>query len=481
MNAVLLAGLTDTEAAAVEIMIGMTWRDQPCVTLARGLALGVPEQGVQARACHCCVVDLFGVGMRRHSPDHERRLLDFLQGRSAVLLVWGHGGGWLESELPLQAGQVVTFLTVPYTSAGLREALQRVMTARRASQSTAARRDDLDRRSDDVPAAAGSARSSGPAITRDTPVVPAWRRALKLADRLQADRGAFVEKAAATHVAASARPTAPPPANGSPGAQRSDDMGKAKLLRERAPLAHGPGVPVAPTNVRLPMQAAGLKAGAFELLLDAIPPLRQVAFMRFVAQALQGEDAKLLSIDSLALVMDPRGGWLAAGLPLSALLKMLHTPRLLESLKMQPLPVERIEETVREHLGGRFRRAQKPLDVITWELTSAALKDVKLEARGDLTLQLRRFPNFTLLQQVGPLDVQLAAICARMPQSIHDLMRAFPRREQDILRFAALCVSSGLAVVIPAASSVRVPPPPRAGADAGVRQGFFKSLLDKLF
>nr|HPK33841.1 hypothetical protein [Ottowia sp.] len=105
MSGVLLAGLTDQEAAAIEIMIGMSWRERHCVTLTRSLSLAVPEQSVQARACELCVVDLFGFGMRRHTEAHARRLLEFLAGRPAVLLVWGSGGGWLESGLALAAGQ----------------------------------------------------------------------------------------------------------------------------------------------------------------------------------------------------------------------------------------------------------------------------------------------------------------------------------------------------------------------------------------
>ena len=35
MKNILLMGLTDHEAAAVEIMIGMNWRDHRCITLKR--------------------------------------------------------------------------------------------------------------------------------------------------------------------------------------------------------------------------------------------------------------------------------------------------------------------------------------------------------------------------------------------------------------------------------------------------------------
>ena len=83
-----------------------------------------------------------------------------------------------------------------------------------------------------------------------------------------------------------------------------------------------------------------------------------------------------------------------------------------------------------------------------------------------------------------------------MTQSLHDLLRAFPRHEQDVLRFAVLCVVSGLAVVVPPAARPTFAPanaakqPPAATrpaaraiaqGDSAVRRGFFKSLLDKLF
>ena len=212
--------------------------------------------------------------------------------------------------------------------------------------------------------------------------------------------------------------------------------------------------------------------------------------------AIAAAGPKLLRIGPSSFVMDLHGGWLASGLPTAMLEKMLQTPHLVESIEVVPLELDQVEGAVREHFDGRFIRAQKPLDVINWELSSVALRDVVLKPGGDLTFQLRRFPNFTLLEQVGPLDVQLAAICSRMTQSLHDLLRAFPRHEQDVLRFAVLCVVSGLAVVVPPAARPTFAPanaakqPPAATrpaaraiaqGDSAVRRGFFKSLLDKLF
>jgi hypothetical protein len=79
-----------------------------------------------------------------------------------------------------------------------------------------------------------------------------------------------------------------------------------------------------------------------------------------------------------------------------------------------------------------------------------------------------------------------------MPQSISELLRAFPKHEQDVLRFVVLCVVSGLAKVIPggpvaagAVASPRAAQAPVAAAarkpEVAARRGFFKSLIDKLF
>ena len=70
MKKILLVGLTDQEAAAIEIMIGMNWRDAQCTVLRRSLSLAMPEQTPEALACTHCVVDLFGLGMRKYSAEN---------------------------------------------------------------------------------------------------------------------------------------------------------------------------------------------------------------------------------------------------------------------------------------------------------------------------------------------------------------------------------------------------------------------------
>lgn len=439
MKNILLMGLTDHEAAAVEIMIGMNWRDHRCITLKRELSLAIPEQHAAARSCEACVLDLFGLGMRKYSPANATRLMEVMAGRPAVLLTWGDGGGWLEAKLPLAKGQHIGWVGMPYTSAGLRDAIKKVKEAAERM----------------VPPAAA-------AVAAAPAAMPAWRRAMELADQLK-------RKAAPMR----ARASAPMP----------------------LPKAQASSVSLAPPATRMATDAVGLGKGALAALLQVFPLLRDQPLIGLTEKIIGHDGPMLLRIGTdAAFVTHTRAGWLASGLPVSALLKLLRTPRLVESVRAEPLDPDHVEETVRQRFDGKFHRAQKPLDVITWELVSDVMRDMKLQRQGDLTFQLRRFPNFPMLAGVGPLDVQLAAICARMPQSISELLRAFPKHEQDVLRFVVLCVVSGLAKVIPGGpvAAGAVAPPRAAQAQAPVaaaarkpevaaRRGFFKSLINKLF
>lgn len=394
MKNILLMGLTDHEAAAVEIMIGMNWRDHRCITLKRELSLAIPEQHAAARSCEACVLDLFGLGMRKYSPANATRLMEVMAGRPAVLLTWGDGGGWLEAKLPLAKGQHIGWVGMPYTSAGLRDAIKKVKEAAERM----------------VPPAAA-------AVAAAPAAMPAWRRAMELADQLK-------RKAAPMR----ARASAPMP----------------------LPKAQASSVSLAPPATRMATDAVGLGKGALAALLQVFPLLRDQPLIGLTEKIIGHDGPMVLRIGTdAAFVTHTRAGWLASGLPVSALLKLLRTPRLVESVRAEPLDPDHVEETVRQRFDGKFHRAQKPLDVITWELVSDVMRDMKLQRQGDLTFQLRRFPNFPMLAGVGPLDVQLAAICARMPQSISELLRAFPKHEQDVLRFVVLCVVSGLAKVIP--------------------------------
>lgn len=389
MSSILLAGLTEPEAAALEILVGMHWRDWQTVTLKRSLSLSIPEQTSAARACKVCVVDLFGFGMRRHTPEQEQRLKEFLNGRNAILLVWGSGGGWAENVSPDTPEQQLECVKVPYTSVAIRGVLNRMLGDQPAGKAAAAPRKK--------PAAAAEqpAEKSAAAVTGTA-----------TADRLQALNAAFPQLATMPLIKLAGKITQP---------------GSAFL-------AHASGEPVLISNAAL--------------------------------------------------------GTVASPSTEAVLLKSLQTQELQAGMRIASVALEQFDETRRKYLGRTQARMEKALDVFAWELAESALRGVKLERRADLSLRLRYMPNFTVMGGGDAMDVQLAAICIRTPQSISMLAQSFPRQEERVNRFAALAVLSGLAEI------TQAPPvqpkkvtlaAPRSRSAAPAPKGFFRSLLAKLF
>lgn len=446
MSGILLAGLTDQEAAAIEILIGMHWRGQHVVTIARSTNLSVPAQDSLAQACGSCVVDLFGLGMRRHSPDNQARLLRFLNGRSAVLLIWGSGGGWLESQWSADGASRLAWVNLHYTSAQMLDALRRIgvdespRAALRSSEHQA-------------PAA-----EPGPVAERPAPhpsaELPAWRRALALAEQIKAGRSG----------------------NGS-GI-------KAFTLPQPRP-GTDPDMPDAPITMPAP-GSAGLRSDTLLTILAAIPQARQLPLMGLIRRITATEGPQLLRTgEGAAFVIDTRHGWLASCVSVETLVQWLRTPAIHESLVLTPIAPQDLKDTLHRLSLERRDHDHGALDILIWELLSDALSDVSLQARGDVCIRLRRFPNFTQLSRVGRLDIQLAAICARTSQSLTDLVRAFPGNTQDVYRFALLSSVCGAAAVQSTAMATTAG---SHGAKAAIaasqttaQRGFFKSLLDKLF
>src|SRR5690625_1541557 len=129
MKKVLIAGLVQRETAAVEILVGMTWPGVSCFTLPRCLTLAVPHQNRTARSCCCCIIDVAGFGMRHHSIDAQERLIEFIDGRPALLVLRGaHGQRWVSlCRAPETTG--LSYIRAPYTPAELRHALGRLLDA----------------------------------------------------------------------------------------------------------------------------------------------------------------------------------------------------------------------------------------------------------------------------------------------------------------------------------------------------------------
>lgn len=444
MNGILLAGMLEREAAAIEIMMNKGWPDFTTVSKTRSPTLSIPQQDAAARACTCCIVDLFGLGLRRYSSEAEPLLLQFLAGRPAVLLVWGDGGGWTERQLPVAPGQRVEFLAVPYSNNALRDALQRVTAAAQAgTQAPAETREQTS---------TADRKSRDPAPESN---VPAWKRALEFARRQQqtAAAGTTTTAAAATSVSSD---NSRVPDNDAPGSTAGTDQ----------------------------VATSRTQGGGQDVVFSAFPVLNELPQWQLLQRILATDAAALFAIDgNVVFVVDKTTGRIASRRSIVHLAQLQRAAALVGRLQVTPIVPEQVEATLQRHPAHESPPQQRALDDTLWELAGYALDEVRLELMHDVPLQLQRLPNFTHLQRVGRLDVQLATLCARLPQTAYSLLRVFSSQEQEVLRFVIKALVSGV-MTAPAdatTAAAATTASQRSRSTVGdARRGFFKSFLNKL-
>ena len=503
MKRLLLAGLGPHEAAAMGIMLRMQWRDMEIVDLGRSADFELPQQGLVARACEGVVVDLHGVGLRRRTPQNEARLQDFVGERPGIAIVWGDGGGWRDGGPDDPLSRQLQWLDGPYSSQAMTAALRLLAHAA------------------DNPAPAPAPPPPPPA---EAPM-PAWKRALQRAERLQRGRGSVPTPApthapthAPTPASAPASAPAPTPAPEASTAKAPDDAtvanghgalepqakavgvaaaaafvaARGSAIRSQAekpapppPLPKPPAPPVVlpPRKVvphlALSAGACGIEDGAFALLDPLIPDSPVWRVLRTVLNA--PHRVQLLSVGPLAFLFDRVSGRVTGSTPASTLVKVLNTTDLHARVVVEPVAEEYCTNVITERFPAASRPVRMSMDAMIWDMVGEAF-----DARGahpapggtSLLMQLRNFPNFNQLHRVGPLDVQFASITSSAPRSLEQLLGLFPAHHHDVMRFFLQSALSGLAVVKPdgggqAVASVR--------KSDELRRGFFRSLLDKLF
>ena len=498
MKRLLLAGLGPHEAAAMGIMLRMQWRDMEIVDLGRSADFELPQQGLVARACEGVVVDLHGVGLRRRTPQNEARLQDFVGERPGIAIVWGDGGGWRDGGPDDPLSRQLQWLDGPYSSQAMTAALRLL-----------------------AHAADNPAPAPPPPPPAEAPM-PAWKRALQLAERLQRGRGSVPTPApthAPTPASAPASAPAPTPAPEASTAKAPDDAtvangheasepqakaaggaaaaaafvaARGSVIRSQAekpapppPLPKPPAPPVVlpPRKVvphlALSAGACGIEDGAFALLDPLIPDSPVWRVLRTVLNA--PHRVQLMSAGQLAFLFDRVSGRVTSSAPASTLVKVLNTTDLHTRVVVEPVAEEYRINVMTKRFPAASRPVRMSLDAMIWDMVGDAF-----DARGahpapggtSLLMQLRNFPNFNQLHRVGPLDVQLASITSSAPRSLEQLLSLFPAHHHDVKRFFLQSVLSGLAVVKPdgggqAVASVR--------KSDELRRGFFRSLLDKLF
>ena len=229
----------------------------------------------------------------------------------------------------------------------------------------------------------------------------------------------------------------------------------------------------------MPVEKSALALPA-PALLEVLPALKRSRFVRLVEQLPAAGGVQVLHIGATELLVHPTEAWVGASMPVSALLRVLGSSSQLETARLEPLS-GLVAAQIEQHItSGKGQRYMLALDVVLWDLCSHALAGLPLQLQGQAVFKLARFPNFTLLGQVGALDVQLAALCVRGEQSLAHLLQLFPGQEAQVLRFVALAVLAGLGVLQAPALNLSAN---TTGNTRGhkERRGFLRSFLDKLF
>lgn len=275
--------------------------------------------------------------------------------------------------------------------------------------------------------------------TTSESTMPAWRRALVLAEELQRTRP--------IHVALNRDASEVPPL-----AVESSSLEKRRT--------------------------------AIEHLTMAFPALRERPVLITILRLLKINGAIQVQLTrDVSLIGCIDEGWVATGISFRILVRMLAAPDMLsKKIEIHELPLAKAHELVKTRFGQIHARMRYPLDTLAWDVASARLKGHVFELEQDFPVILRRFPNFPQLEAYGTLDIQLAALCGRNPQSLSWLASRFPGREQDIYRFVTLGILSGaLGIYGSKAPAHMHAPSASSGMTAKARRNFFRSLLDRLF
>lgn len=258
---------------------------------------------------------------------------------------------------------------------------------------------------------------------------------------------------------------------------RSADIHAATQALQQASQANQPSsAPTsAPATTPTPRPQAEGRTGSRLQLLQAMPNLARHPLLHALA-TLPRTGCTKIELDGAQLHLQPERGISHSSLPPQGLLQAL-------ALQAERLKVAKIGHSPTCAAGERRHAA--PLDVTLWELSQLALHDITLEApQQPLILKLARFPNFTLLGKAPPVFVQLATQCVHSAQPLHQLLRKHQQASQEVLRFVALCVLSGIGQLQPhseAAPASPTAPSRDTPASSPAKTSFFKALLSKLF
>lgn len=495
---VLIAGLSDQSAAAMERVVGAVYPGAQVIRQQRGVSVDSPQAWAVAQSCDLCIVDLIGLGLARwtHTRQQQLQALVLSDHCAIVLAPPGDGGGWLQA---LQAsGAARVTLQHPLRATTMRTTLQDLRTQDEAAAKAAAKALSRAAR----PAAQPALQPAPQALPSLASVKVVLPEPVELHDALddvplhEARSTAPAQPPTQQHAELPLAPSPAPPLPSLP------PLSSPRLRRGRGRL----GAPLPPAWDEAPEtfsvapdeearaepqptlaqpDAFGLTPEALQALQAVCPEASQNAYLQLICHAALKPEPQEFQIGSHSgLVVNAAQNWVVSNIS-SALRKRLTAHALmLQIVESRALPDEEAF-AIAARLFGRRQDGRRPLDTFVWGLAYNTFESALPQATGDLRLQLRRFPNFTRMVAQPDLFIQLALLCLQAPQSLEDLQRRFSRHDPRLVTLFVLCaVLSGSASVLPALPQVQAGPvvtaaPAKRRNLPGLQ--FFRALLDKLF
>ena len=247
---------------------------------------------------------------------------------------------------------------------------------------------------------------------------------------------------------------------------------------ERAGRAEPGPQPASTTARSLPVPPPSLFS-SLQVVRSVFPDLQKhLLLCKLLDLLATGQPYELRLTVHQAIILHPAQGWVAHNAGPEVLARFVQQGHSVPTMSVRELDTEEAVQRCMVHMTLR-----ESLDTFLWGLAEASIGRQTPTARRDAELKLCSMPGFTRLSGVSDLQLQLAAICVRVPQTLSGLRAVFPDHDPaEIARFLLLSTVSGLGrlrLVEPATRAcAERRPVPRA---AKAHQGFFKSMLKKLF
>ncbi len=267
---------------------------------------------------------------------------------------------------------------------------------------------------------------------------------------------------------------------GSPVQSRASAHGHVAMPLRAKPMHQG-------VTAGIQVQRHARLAASAPVVFEVFPEIVHYPLIAALARALEHSGCIKMTLpgrDVSPMVIHVEEGWVASRMTAFALRTSAMNQEIMAASRIEHFTPAQLGDVLAQEFGDR-RFSFHPLDRLVWDVLHDEMGRRGPERHQDLSMKIVRFPNFNLMRSFEPGDIQMAALCARAPETISGLERRFAGNKRAVRRFAIAAILSGHATATPARGTTGEPhlsSRTRPGApETKARRGLFQSLLDRLF